>query len=134
MTSSTENPQVHQQIFPANVVKVINNYKLAINRGSEQGIRVGQRILVYCLSDEEITDPNTGESLGYLEIVKGTGKVIHIQEKMSTIESDRKKIESTKFNKSLYGASLFPSEQQVVESESLLPFDEPEVGDIVKPI
>ena len=46
--------------FPATVAKVIDDYKLVINRGLEHGIREGQRMLVYPMSDEEIKDPNTG--------------------------------------------------------------------------
>jgi hypothetical protein len=79
--------------------------------------------------NEEIKDPDTGESLGYLEIYKGTGKIIHIQEKMSIIESDRhgwKKAESS------YLLPSFLSEP--ISSEYILEFDEPEIGDLVKPI
>ena len=65
--------------FPAFVASIINEYKVVINRGIKHDIRLGQRFLIYKLSDEEIIDPITKEPLGYLEIVKGTGKVIHLQ-------------------------------------------------------
>jgi hypothetical protein len=131
MTSSTDNIEIKQKVFPAKVVDILNGgIRLAINRGEEHKIRQNQRVLVYRLSDEEIKDPETGESLGYLEIYKGTGKVIHIQEKMSIIESDRrgwKKVESS---------SLIPSflSDPPISSEYLLEFDNPEIGDMVKPI
>lgn len=67
--------------FPAKVVKVIDDYKLVINRGEISGIREGQRMLVYNTSEEEIKDPQTGESLGYLDLVRGTGTIIFVQEK-----------------------------------------------------
>ena len=74
------------------VVSLIDKYKVVINAGSNQGVKIGQRYLLYTLSNEDITDPDTNESLGFLEIVKGTGKVIHVQEKMCTIESDNYKV------------------------------------------
>jgi hypothetical protein len=33
--------------FPATVVKVIDDYKLVMNRGKQNGIREGQRMMVY---------------------------------------------------------------------------------------
>lgn len=91
--------------FPANVIENIDNYKLVIDRGKSHGLKTGRRVLVYCLSDDEIINPNTGESFGYFEVVKGTGRIIKVQENTSIIESDQ-----------------------------VLPFDNPQVGDQVKPI
>lgn len=119
------------------VVSVINDFKVAINAGFKQGIKVGQKFLLYSLSDQEIIDPDTKESLGFLEIVKGTGTVIHVQEKMCTIEScDYKALPKTirrKYPKSL-GYSMLPdSYEEESESErAQLPFDGPVVGDLVK--
>ncbi len=56
--------------FPAKVVKVIDDYKLVMNRGEISGIRKGQRMMVYPIDDEEILDAHTGESLGYLDLVQ----------------------------------------------------------------
>ena len=89
MKSSTDISKVEQRVFPAQVVQIIDDTRLAINRGSIHKVRLHQRVLLYCLSSEEIKDPETGESLGYLEIYKGTGKVITVQDKISVIESDR---------------------------------------------
>jgi hypothetical protein len=103
--------------FPASVAQVIDNYKLVINRGKKNGIREGQRMLVYRLSDEKIVDPDTGRLLGYLELVRGTGRIISIQEKMSILESD----------------SYLPN-INIFISKNRLQFDNPKVGDKVKPI
>lgn len=70
------------------VLKVLDPYRLVINAGSEAGVTERDRFLVYELG-EELIDPETKELLGRLEIVKGTGKPIHIQEKLTTIESTR---------------------------------------------
>lgn len=70
------------------VAKVLDDYKLVLNIGSYDDVVMGQRFLIYGLSDDEIIDPITHESLGYLELVRGTGSVIFIQEKMCIIKSD----------------------------------------------
>jgi translation initiation factor 2 gamma subunit (eIF-2gamma) len=111
---------------------VIDDYKLVINKGSEDGIREGQRMLVYRVSDEEIEDPNTGESLGYLELVRGTGKIIFVQDKLSIIESDKTKKVTTTYNRNHAFYSTYQSET-VTENERI-PFENPQVGDQVKPI
>ena len=36
---------------------------------------------------QEIHDPRTGRSLGKLEEIKGKGRVIHVQERISTIQT-----------------------------------------------
>lgn len=131
MTSSTNNSPTRQKVFPATVVKVLaDDKRLVINRGSEHGIRKGQKVLVYSLSNEEIKDPNSGESLGYLEIYKGTGKIIHIQEKMSTIESDKVEHEMQKIQK----PSFMGIGEETYSYTKILGFDDPVEGDQVKPI
>jgi len=117
--------------FPAKVASIINPLRLVINRGENDGVRLKQRVLVYSINNEEIKDPNTGESLGHLEIVKGTGRVVHLQDKLATIESDktrsyRKSVSPYAFN--------FPREKEVIEVSEPVPFEDPEVGDLVKPI
>lgn len=73
-----------------------DHLQASLNVGSNDGISMGDRFLIYTLSEHEILDPETNESLGFLELVKGTGKVIHLQEKMCTIESDMYNDFSTK--------------------------------------
>lgn len=120
--------------FPAAVANIINEYKLVINRGNEHNIRLGQRFLIYSLSDEEIIDPITNEPLGYLEIVKGTGKVINVQERISVIESDKTEISNRKIIKkgSLY--SFLGDAVEEIESPQRVPFELVQVGDKAKPI
>lgn len=133
MTSSTNSPKLEQKVFPAKVVKILSGTRLAINRGSEHKIRPNQKVLVYCLSNEEIKDPETGESLGYLEIYKGTGKVISIQEKMSIIESDRYEIRTVKNQQTMF-QGIPIGQPTYYDYKDLLSFEYPEIGDLVKPI
>ncbi len=118
--------------FPATVAKVIDDSKLVINRGSENGIKEGQRMLVYCVSDEDIKDPNTGESLGFLELVRGTGKIIFVQDKLSILESDKQQIVPISYN---YPSSSFSHfTEKTIHEKHIIPFEKPQVGDLVKPI
>lgn len=135
--------------FPAKVVEVLDEYNVAINRGLSHGIVNGQRFLLYTLSREEIRDPDTEESLGFLEIVKGTGRITHVQEKMATLTSDKvipneKKIVRTTYKDapssfSSTVAFYTPHGSTIVEEEtSGVPkrdaFKNPRVGDCAKPI
>ena len=74
--------------FPA-IVCILNDGNFIINQGKQDGVVIGNRILVYRLSDREITDPFTGENLGLIEMPKGEGKIINVQEKISTAKLDR---------------------------------------------
>lgn len=132
---------IEQNIFK--VAKVINNYELVINVGCNKGLIKGSRFIVYSLG-KEIFDPDTHESLGKLEIIKGTGEVIHVQEKMATIKSIEMQRPTTKkiikeaptfdpfrVNKFL---GISQSEKIITEEEAptLKPFIDPKVGDFVK--
>lgn len=120
--------------FPAFVASIINEYRVVINRGIEHDIKEGQRFLIYSLSDEEIFDPISHESLGYLEIVKGTGKVIHTQERMSIIESDKIELEQRKMSRKNSFYSSLGDVLEEIASPKRIPFDSVQVGDRVKPI
>lgn len=121
------------------VIKVIDDYRVVINKGAKGGVVDNTRFLIYKL-DEELFDPETKESLGQLEIVKGTGSAVHIQERMATIESDkyvRSKDKRTIIKKRGGGALIglrLPSTEEVIEPGDRVqePFENPELGDIAK--
>ena len=98
--------------------------KTGLNSGSTHETSEGDIFLVYYLSDEDIVD-SKGTNYGKLEIVVGKGKVTHVQDRISTLESDTfessKKIIKKYPNSSF--ASLFGSEQ--VEEESGTPIQLP---------
>lgn len=127
-----------EKSFPASVAEVFDNgYKIVINRGSEHGIRKSQRFQIYVLSDEEIIDPVSREPLGHLEIVKGIGKVVNIQPKMATLESIEQRVTTErKIVKKLNPiySIIGDEEETIIPKTRLLPFDDPEVGDKVRPI
>jgi hypothetical protein len=115
-TSASEIPAKSAR-FPAAVAAIVSPTKVVINRGQSHGINMGQRFLIYELSEEQIVDPVTGEQLGYLETYKGTGKVVHLQEKMAIVESDQP------------GGGF-----GLLDITSKKPFDQPRVGDKAQPI
>jgi hypothetical protein len=86
--------------FPAKIIDIITPYQLVMNRGKQNNIQVGRRVLVYEPTTEQIQD-----RWEYLEIVKGKGEVISVRENEATIESD-----------------------------FLTEFENPKIGDLVKPI
>lgn len=119
------------------VAHIIDNHTLVLNAGSSSGVKLKQRFLIYSVSDHEIIDPITKESLGKLEIVKGTGKVTHLQDTICTIKSDMtEKTNKRRLIKSNSAISLVTGQHvEEFESETYeLPFDDPVNGDLAKPI
>jgi hypothetical protein len=163
MEKVTEAPLLSPKgTFPAKVVKVIDDYSLVINRGEISGIREGQRMLVYNTSEEEITDPQTGESLGYLDLVRGTGTITFVQEKISILQSDKTNNKRSRLLELLMNEKSIPTALErffpnlnpkvdkkpiselidrdllnkllVRELSETLPFENPQLGDSVRPI
>ena len=70
------------------VARIVNDQKVVLNKGAQDGISNGNRFVVFSLG-QEIFDPITGESLGILENIKGKGEVIHVQDRVSTMRTIR---------------------------------------------
>lgn len=123
----------NEERYPAIVVEVVDDYQVVINKGSEDGIEEGQRFLIYELSEEKIKDPETGENLGKLEYVKGKGKVIHVQEKMSTIESIEED-DSTARTIEKTNPLGIKRKEKIHTTPEIKPFQNPKIKDKAKPI
>lgn len=128
------------------VAKELDDYTLVINKGSKDGVENEQRFQIYSMG-EEIFDPETKESLGKVEIIKGTGKVVHVQERIATLRSDMKTppaktIKTIKKGRSLlpialataYASLSAPQEIEEYLTSERIPFSEAEVNDHVRPI
>lgn len=117
--------------------------KVVINAGRKDGIKLGDKFMIYSLGDE-ICDPITKKNLGVLEIVKGQGKAIHVQENITTIESIKVKKAGTKrivYDRSSepYGSNFLTSLMRTTKEEfvkdgedEILPFENVKEGDYVK--
>ncbi|AXT34885.1 hypothetical protein D1820_07850 [Phaeobacter sp. LSS9] len=70
----------------ARVVQIVDDYEVVVNRGTTHGLKNGDHFMVFAVGDE-IFDPETNESLGRLETVRGRTVVTHAQANMSTLRS-----------------------------------------------
>lgn len=139
----------------AKVIKVINDgWILVINKGSKDGVKEGMKFRVIERTEEKLYDPDTNEFLGILEIPKGVGEVIFVQEKYSLLESRNYEYEEVdKETTALHPliSILFPNPQTQKQLEILkkiftppeepkkvitkkIPFKNPKIGDIAIPI
>jgi hypothetical protein len=92
-----------------------------------------------------IADPDSGEDLGALELVRGRGVVVHVQEHMATIRSmERRRAGPAKrivrepsrhwmSNYGVPGATGNVIEEEL-SPEVEVPFDSVQLGDLAKPI
>lgn len=111
----------------AKVVKVEDEFTVVINKGSSAGIKEGDKFIIAGLGDI-ITDPDTGEELDRLEIVRGKVTAFHVQEKIATMKScDYERTSSKReikkvSSKNIWSSSLFGPQDTV--TESIIPGDE----------
>ncbi len=120
-----DQPAPKPTLIVGRVAKVIDVYRVVINKGYDAGVRKGQRFRIYKIG-EEVFDPETELSLGKLELIRGVGEVIHVQPSMATLESaETDKIERRPYP---YGGLLGLGPLEV--STERKPFDDPELGDI----
>lgn len=119
------------------VVAVRDEYTVVMDKGLNCEVATGQRYLVVGLGDV-ISDPETGEELERLEIVRGRVSVMHVQEKIATLKScDYESSEDTKEIKKVTsrgGLAMFGPQDTITESitpgkRNLKALDKAEVGD-----
>ena len=128
--------------YVGKVASISNNFTIVINKGTENGIKAGDKFLVVGLG-ASITDPDTHEELERLEIVRGKVSVSHVQEKISTARSceiektsDVKEIKKVTSRGSGGLASFMGPQDTVTESikpgaEKLKELDSVQVGDFL---
>lgn len=109
------------------VAFVLSSDRVVLNKGWDDGIRVGQRYLIYELSEEEIIDPVTNESLGLLQEPKGTGKIVSVQRNMAVLESDQEPRRNPR-------GTLVGFTDDMFNPAAMAPFRSPNEGDPVKKI
>lgn len=120
------------------VAKVVDEYTVVINRGVNDGVSIGARFLIYGVG-EEITDPETNESLGALELVRGIGSVTHVQERLSTITSSKTRgpastVRTIKRNPRLALAFGDETVEERQGEPTVVPFDGAQMGDRARPL
>ncbi len=68
------------------IVKIISEYKVVVNAGSNNSIKENDTLEIY-QPGQEVTDPETGELLGTLDFVKAKLRVIDVFPKMCVCEN-----------------------------------------------
>jgi len=121
------------------VVKVLSPLEVVVDIGNADGVGTSSRFLVF-RHGEEIKDPDTNESLGILEIVRGRGEAKHVQEHLTTVRSIERRVERRdRVRQRLVGQferliQIAPAESEMVteEVEVLAPFEQVQTGDLVR--
>lgn len=71
------------------VARILNARELVVNRGVEHGVQIGMELAVLNSKGGEIKDPETGESLGSVELPKVVLKVVQVYDKMAVASTFR---------------------------------------------
>lgn len=73
----------------ADVFIINNQHSIAINKGSEDGVRENMRFMIY-ERGKEILDPDSKAILGFFEYTKGKVKITQVNQKYSIAKSDER--------------------------------------------
>jgi hypothetical protein len=122
------------------VARVLNAREVAINRGADHGVQEGMRFAILNRQGAGITDPETDEPLGSVEIEKAVVKVVRVHPKLSVARTFRKLRVGGSLNfgmEALFGASRTETEtlksdertykEELDESESYVKTGDPVV-------
>ncbi|MEU8425549.1 hypothetical protein AB0C15_32210 [Micromonospora sp. NPDC048835] len=71
------------------VAHLIDERTLVINRGTDHGVTVGMRFAVLNPKGADVVDPDTGETIGSVDIDKVLVKVVRVAPKMAVARTFR---------------------------------------------
>lgn len=125
------------------VAQILDASQLVLNVGAEHGVTPGLRFVVY-EEGNEVKDPETGQTLGSLELVKGVVEALHVQDRITlavTPKTDRpvpasvlsaRLAETTRADSSEERRTeLYVNRSQIVGSPKRKPI---QVGDLVRSV
>ncbi|MFC4725816.1 hypothetical protein AB6B38_10395 [Glycocaulis abyssi] len=116
--------------YDAKVAHVLDgDLDVVLNVGKEDGVSIGNIFVIFSLGGE-ILDPDSKESLGRLEIIKGRGRITHAQGKISTLRSSSVARQKRTVGSGLLSGLLTDNVEESIE----IPFESPEIGDFAKKI
>lgn len=64
------------------IAKILDEYSVIVNAGTDDGIEVGDQFQILDKKGSAVKDPDTGATIGHLDLIKGTINVSEVQEKM----------------------------------------------------
>ncbi len=117
------------------VVHINTPYQIVLDCGAEDGVKVGDYFLVF--GEGPVISNMDGDELESLEIVRGKGKVTHLQRRICTIDSilteERPKtIKKTRNNNSLFGSLNSGETEETEIIRERVEFDEVQIGDYAR--
>lgn len=71
-------------IVSGRVVRIFDDEKIAINLGTQEGLKKGQRVFIYA-PEIDIHDPETGENLGAYRHLKVSARVDRLSKRFSIV-------------------------------------------------
>ena len=82
---------MNTQIKPVRgkVARVLNEREVAINRGSDDGVELGMKFNIIDSDRQEVRDPDTGETLGYVERAKIPVRVTSVYDRLAVATTFR---------------------------------------------
>lgn len=83
--------QMATKAIRGKVARVLNSRELALNIGSDHGVRDGMLFDVLDQKGEDIIDPDTGDVLGSIERPKVRVRVVSVQGKLSVASTYKSK-------------------------------------------
>ena len=101
------------------VARVLSSREVAINRGSDHGVEVGMIFKILSQKGSQITDPDTDEELGSVELEKIRVKVTDVQERIavaSTYRSHKVNVGGTGIG---FGSRMFEPPKWETRAETL---------------
>ena len=124
------------------IVKIISDHEFIISACLNQSVSEGDRFIIFDRHGEKILDPDSGESLGYLDVNKGTIIVRNVFENMSLASTEPHLVGG--INNQFAGVNAFIGIKQPtplkVDYSQITPLNESlepsliKLGDSVKPL
>lgn len=103
-------------MITAKVAKILNEFQLVLNVGAQQGVKKGMQFIIF-EEGEEIKDPQSGSSLGRMELVKGEVEVTHVQDALCLVQSKAIQKEAAPTVLSAKLAEVTPSAKSKLEKD-----------------
>ena len=97
----------------AKVAQILSDKRLVLNKGASDGVTEYTEFSVYEIG-EEIFDPETKESLGNLEVVKGLFSVVDLQEKLCVVEVTKEPVTTRHYSGGWANLNMFGSKTEEI--------------------
>ncbi len=80
-----------ENVIEGCVARILDEYRIVVNVGSRDNVKIGMVFAIIALSEDDIKDPASNEVLGKLENIKDYVSVVHVQDRFSTCVAREKR-------------------------------------------